>query len=168
LRELTFGVSDIIVEKLWEEAKDEYFRGEYLSAVIIGGACAETAHRFHCRFHGIPTHDVRWVDLINQSLARNLVADYIARVLHRIRHDYRNKWVHVDIDEITRGMSIPLTAGLSSSTSATEVRETTEQEYRSIFASLAAKQEALDCLWLTAITLHGIYGGYGFLFDPAV
>ena len=48
------------------------------------------------------------------------------------------------------------------------IHETTVDEYRSIFTSLLAKQEALDCLWLTAIALFTIYGGMKFLVDPAL
>ncbi len=167
LRQVTLGAADIVVERLWEEGNDAFSQGRYLSAVIIGGACAESAHRFHCRYHGMATQNIRWVDLINDSLVRGLIAAYIARVLHRIRVDYRNKWVHVDIDEIVRGMPIPSSAGVSSPATA-QIHETTVDEYKSIFASLAARQESLDCLWLTSIALHGIYGGVGLLFDPAV
>jgi hypothetical protein len=168
LQKLIFGACDILVEKLWEEAVDGYFGDRYLSAVILGGACAETAHRFKCRYRGLNSRHVHWVDLITNSFNLNIIGDYTSRVLTRIRTDYRNKWVHLDIDEISQGLDIPTSAGVTSTSATTYIRETNADEYRSIFASLLVKQEALDCLWLTAIALYSIYGGEGEIFDPAV
>ncbi len=165
---LVLGVVDIIPAELWNEAVESYSRGEYLSAVILGGACAEAAHKFKCRAAGMNTRNVHWKTLIDDSVATKVIYSHIGNVLHRIRPDYRNKWVHVDIDEISSGFPIPPGAGSRRETPTSIEIETSPDEYKSIFTSITAQQEALNCLWLTAVALHHMYGGIGYIDEPSI
>jgi hypothetical protein len=165
---LALGAVDIIPAELWDQAVRSYFRCEYLSAVIIGGACAETAHRFKCRSTRMTTQNVHWVTLIRDSVASGVIHPHVGNVLDRIRTDYRNKWIHVDIDEISKRFPIPPGAGSKTATATSVEIETSPDEYKSIFASVAARQEALNCLWLTAVALNHMYGGIGFMNEPSI
>lgn len=165
---LMLGSVDIIPEELWDEAVADYSRGKFLSAAILGGTCAETAHRFKCKSASMVTQNVHWVTLIRDSVASKAISPHVGNVLDRIRTAYRNKWVHVDIDEISKGFPIPPAAGSKTTTPTSTVIETSPNEYKSIFTSLAAKQEALNCLWLTAVALHQMYGGTGYIDEPSI
>lgn len=165
---LFLGTMDIIPAELWHEAVASYSRGEYIAAVILGGTCAEAAHKFKCRSGGMITQNVHWVTLIANSVTASVIYPHLGRVLDRIRTDYRNKWVHVDIDDISGGFPIPLGAGSRTVTPTSVVIETSPDEYKSIFTSITAQREALNCLWLTAVALHHMYGGIGHIDEPSI
>jgi hypothetical protein len=165
---LVLGTFDIIPEELWDEAVADYFGGRYLSAAILGGTCAETAHRCKCRSAGMATQNVHWVTLIRDSITSKAISAHVGNVLDRIRTNYRNKWVHVDIDEISKAFPIPSGAGSKATTPTCIVVHTSRDQYKSIFTSLSAKQEALNCLWLTAVALDQMYGGTGYLDEPSI
>ncbi|MGA3298239.1 MAG: hypothetical protein ABSD41_12425 [Candidatus Bathyarchaeia archaeon] len=164
---LVLSTMDIIPAELWQEAVASYFRGEYLAAVILGGACAEAAHKFKCRFTGMTTQNIHWKPLIGNSVAAGVIYSHVGNILHRIRTDYRNKWVHVDIDDISKGFPIPPGAGSRTATSPDEI-ETSPDEYTSILTSVTAQQEALNCLWLTAVALYHMYGGIEYIDEPSI
>jgi len=114
------------------------------------------------------TRNVHWVTLLADSLAADVIRPHIRRVLDQIRTDYRNKWIHVDIDEISEVFPVPPNAGSRTETPESIVIETSPDEYKSIFTSTAAQQEALNCLWLTAVALYHMYGGIGYVDDPSI
>lgn len=169
IRSVKFASPEIIPDKLWEEGITNYFQGHYLSAIILGGTCAEAAHKSRCRTAGMVTRDVKWAKLIDDSVPPKVIIPCVAKVLHRIRINYRNNWVHVDLDEIASGYPIPSTAGRAIVTPSGEtIIQTSYEEYQSIFATVTAQQEALNCLWLTGVTLSYFYGGYPPLFESSI
>jgi hypothetical protein len=159
IRDLKLASPDLIPGKLWKEAVAHYFQGEYLSAVIVGGTCAEAAHKSKCRSKGMNTQNVKWANLIDDSVTAKVIIQHVANILNRIREDYRNKWVHVDLDQISSGYTVPITAGTRIETPTETIIESTPEEYKSIFAAAGAQQQALNCLWLTGVALCHFYGG---------
>jgi len=147
-----------LVEKLWEGASESFLDGNYLSTVILAGTCAEAAHKSGCRDKGMPTANVRWAKLIVDSVSNGTISSDIGCVLCRIKNVYRNKWVHLDLDEITRGIPIPPTAGSTTQTPQGITMESSSEEYKAIFANTQVEDQALDCLWLTAVSLDWFYG----------
>jgi hypothetical protein len=113
------------------------------------------------------TQNIHWKPLIGNSVAAGVIYSHVGNILHRIRTDYRNKWVHVDIDDISKGFPIPPGAGSRTATSPDEI-ETSPDEYTSILTSVTAQQEALNCLWLTAVALYHMYGGIEYIDEPSI
>ena len=145
IRNPHFGPSiDNIVDSLWDQSVVAYFSNPpmYTAALLVGGVCAESAHRFYCEKKKVSQSLLKgkWEDLINYSISQKLLPDpSIGRILHLIRKDYRNPWVHIDLDKITE--KIPST-GLD----------------KKLNAMIFSQKVALNCLWLTAAELSAFYG----------
>lgn len=154
IKNFSFGPSiNIVVETLWDQATQSYFNGMFASAAIVSGTCAEAAHRFYCSESGIGKNKVKnmkWEALINYSASKKVIDSPIQCVLNRIRTDYRNMWVHVDLDKITKADPMG-GAGMG----------------KSVTALVLSQQQSLDCLWLTVVVLSRLYGTMPVLFEPS-
>jgi hypothetical protein len=150
-----FGATiDTIVDQLWEQCKVSYFGNPpmYTAALLVGGVCAEAAHRFHCKSKGVSRSLLKgdWDTLINYSISNQLLPhSSVGKILHLIRQDYRNPWIHVDLDKISK-----------------TVPKTTMD--MSLTALIFSQQLALDCLWLTSVELSALYGSTPPLFEPSI
>jgi hypothetical protein len=130
-----------------------YFSGMFASAAIVSGTCAEPAHRFYCLDHGMGKNKakgMKWEESISYSGSKNVITSQIACVLNKIRTDYRNMWVHVDLDKITKS-DPAVQAGMG----------------KSITALVLSQQHSLNCLWLTAVAISGLYGTMPPLLEPS-
>jgi hypothetical protein len=153
IKSVKFGPKiDTLVDSLWKQATDAYFDGKYTAAVLVGGVCAEAAHRFYCKAKGVPSKRVRgkWEALIRYSVSQNMLPHQsVGAVLDLIRRDYRNPWIHLDINQITK--KVPR-SGMD----------------KTLTAMIFSGQLALNCLWLTAVELSAFYGSYPVLGEPAI
>jgi hypothetical protein len=93
---------------------------------------------------------LKWEDLISYSASNNVITSQVACALNKIRTDYRNMWVHVDLDKITKADSLGGT-GMG----------------KPITALVLSQQHSLNCLWLTAVALSGLYGTMPPLIEPS-
>jgi hypothetical protein len=143
--------ADIVLQALWEQARDSYLDGRYLAAVIVAGTCTEAALRFFCRDKGISSKKVKmkWAELIQYSTKKRILVFAVGRAMSIVRLNYRNPWTHIDLQKITNHSEA---LGLASSTSALVV----------------SQQQALDCLWLAAVSISRLYGSQPSLFDWAL
>lgn len=155
IKTVAFGPTiDTIVDQLWEQCKTTYFDSPpmYTAALLVGGVCAEAAHRFYCKSKGVSGNVLKgnWDALIDHSVSKNLLPHpSVGKILHLIRKDYRNPWIHVDLDKISK-----------------KVPNTTMD--KSLTALIFSAQWALDCLWLTAVELSAFYGSVPPLFEPSI
>lgn len=139
--------TDIVLDSLWEQARDSYFCRKYIASVLVSGACAEAALRFYCDDVGVSKSKLRMslVDLIRYSVRAKIIPPEVGRALNIVRLNYRNPWVHIDLDKITQ-------SGTGDS----------------IEALVLTQSHALDCLWLTAITISTLYGSQPVLIDRSL
>jgi hypothetical protein len=155
IRTVKFGSTiDIVVDSLWKECLSAYFHTPPMPtvALLVGGVCAEAAHRFYCKEKGAsaPLLKGSWEELIDYSTTQKLLPHpSIGKLLNLIRKDYRNPWIHLDLDKITK--KLPST-GMN----------------KDLSALIFSPQLALNCLWLTSVELSAFYGSSPPLFEPAI
>jgi hypothetical protein len=159
--------ANVIVETLWDEAKQALSEGRSVSATIIGATCAEAAHRLYCLQKGVGAKLVRgkWETLIDKSASRGIIPSDVKRILRMIRKNYRNMWIHVNVSAISKNIPVPKTAGTVSASGTSSVVELSREDYKAIHSILLSENHAVEVLWLTALTLSHLYGGQPALFD---
>jgi hypothetical protein len=126
--------ANVIVETLWDEARQALSEGRYVSATIIGATCAEAAHRLYCLQKGVGAKLVRgkWETLIDKSASRGIISSDVKRILHMIRKNYRNMWIHVNVSEISKNIPVPKHAGTASASGTSSVVQLSREDYQAI------------------------------------
>jgi hypothetical protein len=153
IKSVSFGPKiNVLAGSLWDQATEVYFDGKHTAALLVGGVCAEAAHRFYCKEKGVSSKHIRakWEVLIDYSAKQGILHDpRIGKLLHLLRRDYRNPWIHVNLSQISK--KVPQ-IGMS----------------KTMTAMIFSNQLALNCLWLTCVELAAFYGSVPFFSEPSI
>lgn len=88
-----------IVEFLWRQAIECYNQKHFLATVVLGGILAEVAHRAKVQEKGMENFR-DWGSLIKCSAQCGIVDQRTRELLDKIRKEYRNPWIHLNLKEI--------------------------------------------------------------------
>ena len=84
-----------MVNFFWDKTKEAYSETSFLCSIILAGITAELAHKTRLREEYVKTKGRIWAELIKCEKDGET-----RRIAKQIKDDYRNVWVHPDLEEI--------------------------------------------------------------------